>query len=261
MKMDLRLLPTRVLDLGEPGYHSEVIRLVESDGFQIDCYIALSHCWGTSHWIKTTKVTLKSHKRGIPLFSLPQTFQDAVYLARRFATRWLWIDTLCILQDDKVDWLRKSAQIGAVYANVYLTLSAATSTDDSSGIFPDIDKRLDKDNPTPFLVSDTRCHGCPGPSNVVPDINYLESKQTEAYCLAEKTVGFDYKTPDGTAVVFLSLKWMPSSTKSFMLTYRIDKFRRTYDLLDGQLLSQRAWTLQERLLVPRTLHYTSDQMF
>jgi hypothetical protein len=264
MPIDTTLLPTRVLDVGEPFQHSGVIKLVESGGFQVDRYIALSHCWGKSHRIKTTKTTLEEHKRGIPLCRLPATFQDAIECARRFGVRWLWIDTLCIIQDDETDWVREAAQMGAIYTNAYLTLSAAASTDDSSGMFPDMDERIGFDDdvdPTPFLASDIHSHGRPGLWNVVPDANWLESSHSVAYALSSRSVLIPNKDKGSENPVFLSPEWMPSSTRSRMLTYRIGEFGRTYDPLEGEPLSSRAWTLQERLLAPRVLHYASDQMY
>ena len=261
MRNDMTLLPTRVLDVGESSQHSSIIKLVESGDFQVERYIALSHCWGKSHRIRTTKATLEEHKRGILLDRLPTTFQDAIECTRRFDVRWLWIDTLCIIQDDETDWVREAAQMGAVYTNAYLTLSAAASTDDSSGMFPDMDERMDDVSPTPFLASDTHSHGRPGIWNVVPDANWLESKQSVAYALSSQCVFIPNKEKGLNPPVFLSPEWMPSSTRSRMLTYRIGEFGRKYDPLEGEPLSTRGWTLQERLLAPRVLHYASDQMY
>jgi hypothetical protein len=53
--------------------------------------------------IKTTKSTLDDHLRGIDVRSLPQTFQDAIVFTRKLGMRFLWIDSLCIVQDDIED--------------------------------------------------------------------------------------------------------------------------------------------------------------
>ena len=46
-------------------------------------YIALSHCWGTSQIITTTKATYNDRKAGIQWSSLSKTFQDAITIARK----------------------------------------------------------------------------------------------------------------------------------------------------------------------------------
>jgi len=88
-------LPTRVLDLGAVGNpeSKEAIRLFET-GHQRTPYVCLSHCWGSSHIIRTTANNIQSHKEGINIMSLPRTFKDAVDFTRRLGIRYLWIDSL-----------------------------------------------------------------------------------------------------------------------------------------------------------------------
>lgn len=63
-------------------------------------WVALSHCWGQTNTFKTTLKTLKSHMHGIEWEALPKTFKDAVLVTRALEVRYLWIDSLCIVQDD-----------------------------------------------------------------------------------------------------------------------------------------------------------------
>ncbi|GJC81644.1 hypothetical protein ColLi_04482 [Colletotrichum liriopes] len=77
---------------------------------------------------------MQARKEGIELETLPQTLQDAVFMTRILGVRYLWIDSLCICQDDVKDWERESAQMAAVYSNSYLTLAAAKSPDTSGGL-------------------------------------------------------------------------------------------------------------------------------
>ena len=72
---------------------------------------------------------------GIPSSELPQTFQDAISVTRRLQIRYLWIDSLCILQDSSEDWDHESAQMHHVYGNAYVTLAADDSRDSSEGLF------------------------------------------------------------------------------------------------------------------------------
>lgn len=118
------LLPTRVIDIGDQA--EQPIRLFLGQGSK-DRYIALSHCWGNQRIITTTLATLEDRKRNIPWESLSKTFQDAVIIARKLRVRFIWIDSLCIIQDDNEDWEVESGKMGLIYENSYLTISATAS--------------------------------------------------------------------------------------------------------------------------------------
>ena len=60
---------------------------------------------------------------------------------------------------------------------------------------------------------------------------------------------------------YLTNEWMMSSTESSPQTYGIWNFGAKYDPLAREPLSRRGWVLQERLLSPRTLHYSEGQMY
>ncbi|KAH8592684.1 heterokaryon incompatibility protein-domain-containing protein, partial [Bisporella sp. PMI_857] len=121
-------LPTRVLYVGSGAD----LRLFKSNG-QDAKYMTLSYCWGKSKLgIKTTKATLQHRICGIRWSRLPKTFQDAIEITRALGIEYLWIDSLCIIQDDQEDWQRESARMADIYAGSYLNI-AATSAEDSQG--------------------------------------------------------------------------------------------------------------------------------
>lgn len=124
-------LPTRVVDVGR---QDGVIRLVSSDG-KVDNYIALSHCWGKQQIITTTKATLEDRRREIHAHELSRTFMDAVLMTRRLGFDYIWIDSLCIIQDDSLDWQRESVKMASIYKEAYLTLSATRSSSGAGGLF------------------------------------------------------------------------------------------------------------------------------
>jgi len=92
-------LPRRVVDVGSHGTEP-VLRLYETEGEQAP-YIALSHCWGTEQNYTTTTSTLRQRCAGLDWGLLPKTFKDAVTLSRKLAIPYVWIDSVCIVQDDK----------------------------------------------------------------------------------------------------------------------------------------------------------------
>jgi hypothetical protein len=96
-------------------------------------YVALSHCWGRGQNLCTTKATIESHKSGIEISKLPQTFRDAVAVVRGLGLRYLWIDSLCIIQGDVHDWQVESANMATIYRDAYLVLGAARGESDTQG--------------------------------------------------------------------------------------------------------------------------------
>ncbi|KAG6361791.1 hypothetical protein INS49_010020 [Diaporthe citri] len=71
----------------------------------------------------------------IDIRETPQTFIDAVTIARRLGLRYLWIDSLCICQDDASDWARESSRMVDVYSNAHIVIAANRSDDCNGGIF------------------------------------------------------------------------------------------------------------------------------
>jgi hypothetical protein len=108
--------------------------LVNSDG-RCAPYIALSHCWGLAHILTTTTETLAARMEGIPPSVLPLTFQHAVQITRALNFRYLWIDSICIIQNDELDWQRESANMCNIYKNSAVTIAADAASDSTKGCF------------------------------------------------------------------------------------------------------------------------------
>lgn len=127
--------PARFLDVGCTG--SLTVKLSETTGmdFQKHRYMTLSHCWGNSVPARLLLDNYDSRLKGFALDELPKTFQDAIRLTRRLNVQFLWIDSLCIIQDSLVDWAAESAKMCYVYQNTYLNLAAAVSPNSSAGFF------------------------------------------------------------------------------------------------------------------------------
>jgi hypothetical protein len=111
------------------------VRLVESD-MEKGRYIALSHCWGSVQHCTLTSRTLPEFKSSIPWHILPKTFQDAIIFSTKLDVYYIWIDALCIIQDDPTDWEIESAKMADIYQDSYLTLAATGSSNDVGGCFP-----------------------------------------------------------------------------------------------------------------------------
>lgn len=136
---DTPMLPSRVLDVGdhqERLSHHPVHLHVRTQEERGD-YVAISHRWGLSGSqkmpLQTTRRNLKQHCKGISYQCLPSTFRDAVIVTRMLGIRYLWIDALCILQDDQDDWLKESSQMGSIFKNSLTTIAIHSARNSSEG--------------------------------------------------------------------------------------------------------------------------------
>jgi hypothetical protein len=93
-------------------------------------YATLSYCWGRDEFIKLTLDTLDSFLDIVPYKDLPETFKDAIHIARRLGLEYIWIDALCIIQgkDDNGDWSRESGRMRTVYGSAFVNIAASSAT-------------------------------------------------------------------------------------------------------------------------------------
>jgi hypothetical protein len=132
-----KVLPTRLLDVGFQD-NCQDIRVISTEYLPpTTIYLTLSHCWGTISFIKLTTQTFTEMSQRIRHESLPRTFQDAVELTRCLGYRYIWIDSLCIVQDSREDWLQESSRMAQVYSRGLLNISATASDNGNGGLFQD----------------------------------------------------------------------------------------------------------------------------
>ena len=101
-------------------------------------YIALSHCWGSLSngpppWCTTISNITERMTKGIRVASLPVNFSDAIRVTRLLGKQYLWIDSLCILQGDKVDWMNEGKKMASVFKNAYCTIAATSAQNSQKG--------------------------------------------------------------------------------------------------------------------------------
>ncbi|RGP72370.1 heterokaryon incompatibility [Fusarium longipes] len=195
--------PTRLIDIGNEGDGKWKIVSLPDELESPPTYMTLSYTWGSAKNFRLLKTNLSSFQNGLPITDLPRTFQDACIVAWRFSVRYLWIDSLCIIQDCDQDWSRESAAMRLVYANALCNIAAAASSDPNGGLFR-----------------------ARNPASLQPIIVRA--------VLDETTPPKDY--------------------------YAVDSQYVQRQLLDRELL-KRGWVFQERLLCPRVLYFTEEQVF
>jgi hypothetical protein len=121
------VLPTRVLDVGEKGGPFS-LRLYRTKKHERGRYATLSHRWGDPAQHRkfcTYHCNIPSLSDEIVFDELPKTFQDAVTVTRGIGIRYLWIDSLCIIQHHEgcsrgcgqsEDWANESPKMGQYYS-------------------------------------------------------------------------------------------------------------------------------------------------
>ena len=98
-------------------------------------YVTLSHCWGHASFLKLTSSNLSDLREGFSIHQLPRTFRDAIIITQRLGVRYLWIDSLCIIQDLKEDWLQEGGRMADVYTHALCNIAASGAYDSDGGCF------------------------------------------------------------------------------------------------------------------------------
>jgi hypothetical protein len=107
---------------------------IESSTKRFD-YLTLSHVWGNDQFLKLTSKNIEWFKTGLPICDLRQSFQDAIVMTRRLHVQYLWIDSLCIVQDSISDWGLEASTMDMVYSRGLCNLAACNGIDNKSSFF------------------------------------------------------------------------------------------------------------------------------
>lgn len=128
--------PSRLLEIRKSDL--DILRLVcpkQRDGVE---YAALSHCWGkltdeNKRQFCTADDNIQERLKGFTFSELPKTFQDAIRVTRELGIQYLWIDSLCIIQENQKDWEHEAKRMEGVYASAYCTIAATSAVDSNAG--------------------------------------------------------------------------------------------------------------------------------
>ncbi|ROW04998.1 hypothetical protein VSDG_00080 [Cytospora chrysosperma] len=136
-------MPTRLVDIS--GYEEGYVRLVVSSNIPKDSgelYLALSHCWGRKPFLVMQQHNKEEFENSVLVSSLAPNFQDAILVTRQLGFRYVWIDSLCIIQGSKEDWDNEAPMMNKVYRNAFLTLGAMASPHGYGGLFRNRDPKM-----------------------------------------------------------------------------------------------------------------------
>jgi hypothetical protein len=122
------VLPKRVIEVGDFD-KSRPPRLVECQKGQRGTYCTLSYRWA-SNPVMLSKENIAPFKEKLSVTQLPRTIQDAIDIARRLGFKYLWVDSLCILQDSYADWEEQAGQMDNIYFRSTLTIAAVDALEE-----------------------------------------------------------------------------------------------------------------------------------
>ncbi|KAK0667273.1 heterokaryon incompatibility protein-domain-containing protein, partial [Cercophora samala] len=195
-----------------------ILRLVDQKEVKSP-YIALSHCWGNKEGIiETTRAGLinvtHTHTH------LPKSFRDTAFIAQALDIHHLWIDSLCIIQDDEQDWAQESVKMADVYSAAILTIAITGSVNPSGGCLFPRRQHLDKvDDPVLCTGIASRVERL----NLPPEVRMRYERVCHQRMEGQHT------------------SWEEVDTQiSPLLT--------------------RAWAFQEKILSPRMIHFHGEEM-
>lgn len=128
-------MPRRLLEVS-----NESMRLVDTQNIQQARYVTLSHCWGQDNKYlerlpRTTLSNIAQRQVSIDPQVLPPLFQDAVQVTRGISCSYIWIDSLCIVQDDAVDWKEQASAMSDIYPNAFINIAATACPDAWRSLF------------------------------------------------------------------------------------------------------------------------------
>ncbi|KAK4447255.1 heterokaryon incompatibility protein-domain-containing protein [Podospora aff. communis PSN243] len=233
-------LPTRLLDVGtaeEPR-----LRLVAGADVDARCeYVALSHRWGADQTRVLRTCNVMAYHHAIPLEETTPTVRDAARVTRALGMRYLWIDCMCIIQDDGgADWLRESNTMFRVYGRSACTIAAAVTYDPSGG-------RQGENG------------------NDAAGKRPAKPRPRDANLRTEKDGFLLPRNPLGARPLIvpspLSLKATPESPSPYLFSIHPPYLSRLHDRhVRSSEWFRRGWVFQERMLAPRLLVFTPSQV-
>lgn len=215
----LSALPSRVIDVSE----GSTLSLKEPQMVDKDRYCALSYTWGGPQEFCLSSDTLPALTQGFSIDQLPATIVDAVKVTQSLGIRYLWVDALCILQDNIEDRSHEVSRMEDVFRNSYLTIIAANSSDVKQG--------------------------------------FLGSHADEGTGLWKSLIPFKYPiiTMKGKNMdEVLALKrdnMLDTNHLEYGTLWLMDDFQHMNLYTTKDPVANRGWCLQERLLSARVLNY------
>ena len=139
-----KVLPTRLVDVLPDGQPSSYVRVIDSTSIKssledID-YIALSHAWNENH-VTLNSEWLQEKSTELQLQTLPTAVNTAISAAQELGHRYIWVDSLCVLQDSEHDKQQECATMASTFRNATMTMVLDQMTTDGVGVDGNLSKQ------------------------------------------------------------------------------------------------------------------------
>jgi hypothetical protein len=118
--------PTRLIEISKDS-HTWNLRL-SSNTTRVVSYTARSYCSGSQGFIKTTRASLTHWMTDLPWALLPKTIQDGIVVTHELGLCYLWLDALCIVQDDEQEKAREISTMNRIFSEAEVTIAAARAS-------------------------------------------------------------------------------------------------------------------------------------
>ncbi|KAM0425362.1 hypothetical protein ACHAPT_009419 [Fusarium lateritium] len=114
----------------------ETYSIVEIEDIEKASWVAISYVWGKKRFRTLTEATLEDLKKEGALKTswIPETIADAIQVTRGVGERYLWTDSLCIIQDSDTDKMRFVPRMDIIYGRATLTIVNAAGDNAFSGL-------------------------------------------------------------------------------------------------------------------------------
>ena len=155
-------------------------------------YLTLSHCWGCAYILRLLECTLLVFQTEIPVSELPQSFLDAMMKTAELGYKYIWIDSLCIIQDSTEDWIREATLMGKVYSYAVCTIAAVAASNSHDGLFQDRSALtiLPCQLRPPDETQELGLYICP--VHQLPEPLHARAWVFQERCLSPRTLNFDH---------------------------------------------------------------------
>ncbi|KAH7191703.1 heterokaryon incompatibility protein-domain-containing protein [Fusarium flagelliforme] len=148
--------PTRLIYVGPESEQPKLI--ISRNKSRPVPYVALSYCWGSSNSVTLSRENISDFQKEIYLQHLPATIQSAIATTKDLGYQYLWVDSLCIIQNSENDWAYESSRMGDIYGMADITLAAAGGSSVQDPMFYRRDPRAIR----------------PCVANIMPDYRYTK---------------------------------------------------------------------------------------
>lgn len=170
-------MPSFLLDVS----CKQKVKLVSVTQDMRERYIALSYCWGVGMQKTMLKIGNKNDlMSGLELHHFDPTIQDAMKVTRKLNFQFLWIDALCIIQDDYAFKAKEPGKMGNIYQCATFTIIASAAKDVKQGFLRDRHATIGpaRDMTAPQPVFNIKAYGKRGKHYVQVPILLTPSRRT-----------------------------------------------------------------------------------